>query len=62
MKYALIIIGVLLLLAGGTFALQGAGILPGSYMSGQMMWFWIGLVLVVAGAGLAFTGFRRTRG
>jgi hypothetical protein len=61
MKYVLIIVGVLLLLAGGTFALQGAGILPGSYMSGQAMWLWIGLGMVVVGVGALIAGLRVQR-
>ena len=47
MRAALVIVGVLVLLAGGVFAGQGLGFIPGSFMTGDMKWFWIGLALVV---------------
>jgi hypothetical protein len=43
-------LGVLATLAGATFFMQGIGILPGSYMTGDPMWAWIGGALVVGGA------------
>src|SRR4051794_9940553 len=36
MRLVLLVVGVLLVLAGSVWALQGVGILPGSMMSGQM--------------------------
>ena len=51
--------GLLAVLAGSVFALQGAGILPGSYMTGDRLWLVIGAGLVVVGAGLATWGWRR---
>ena len=54
MKIALSIVGVLLILAGGLWFLQGISVLPGSLMSGQIQWavygglaFLIGIVLLV---------------
>lgn len=32
------IIGIILILAGGTFLLQGINVLPGSYMTGEPQW------------------------
>lgn len=46
-----------MLLAGAVFAGQGLGYIPGSVMTGDMKWFWIGSVMVVVGLGLGFFGF-----
>ncbi len=54
------VIAVLVILVGGVFAGQGLGYIPGSFMTGDIHWFWIGGVMVVAGlALLAFTFIRR---
>ena len=37
------ILGVLAILVGTVWMLQGIGVLPGSFMTGQMVWFWTGL-------------------
>jgi hypothetical protein len=52
MRTFLTIVGVLAILAGGTFFLQGIGVLPGSYMTGDPTWAWIGGGLVIGGIGL----------
>ena len=53
-------IGVLVLLVGAVFAGQGLGYIRGSFMTGDMHWFWIGGAMVVAGlAILAATFVRR---
>ena len=53
-------IGVLVVLVGAVFAGQGLGYVPGSFMTGDMHWFWIGGAMVVAGlAILAATFVRR---
>jgi len=54
MKIGAIVVAVLLILAGGTFAGQGLGYIPGSFMTGDVHWFWIGGALVVVG--LVFGG------
>jgi len=54
MKTGAIVVAVLLILAGGTFAGQGLGYIPGSFMTGDVHWFWIGGALVVVG--LVFGG------
>jgi hypothetical protein len=61
MKYGLLGVGALLLLAGLTFTLQGAGVLPGSFMTGQAMWFWIGLTCLVIGIVAVVVGMRAGR-
>lgn len=50
MKWALLVgVGLLLLLAGVIFGLQGAGVIGGSTMSGSTLWAVIGPVIAIAG-------------
>ena len=49
MRTGLAIVGALILLAGAVFAGQGLGYIPGSYMTGDIKWFWIGSAMVVVG-------------
>jgi len=58
MRSGIIAIGALMILAGGVFAGQGLGYIPGSFMTGEMTWFWIGSVLVVAGLAIGLAGLR----
>jgi hypothetical protein len=52
-------VGALVLLVGAVFAGQGLGYIPGSIMTGDIKWFWIGGAMVVIGlAVLAFTFLR----
>ena len=53
------VLGVLVLLMGAVFAGQGLGYIPGSVMTGDIKWFWIGSVMVVVGLVLGFFGFMR---
>jgi hypothetical protein len=53
-----LLVGVLLVLAGAVWALQGAGILPGSVMTGQSFWLVAGIVAVIIGIGLVVAGLR----
>jgi hypothetical protein len=48
-RIGLIVLAVFVVLIGGVFAGQGLGYIPGSIMTGDMKWFWIGSVMVVAG-------------
>jgi hypothetical protein len=48
-----IVVAVLVVLAGAVFAGQGLGYIPGSVMTGDMRWFWIGGAMVLGGLGLA---------
>lgn len=43
------IVGVVLVLLGGLWTLQGANVLGGSVMSGQSQWLYIGLAALVVG-------------
>jgi hypothetical protein len=59
MRIALTILGILLLLAGGIWFLQGINLLPGSFMTGQMQWAVYGAILMVAGIGCLVAAKRR---
>jgi LPXTG-motif cell wall-anchored protein len=59
MGNVLIGLGVLLILGGIVWLLQGLGVLPGSVMSGQSFWAWAGLFAILAGGLLAYFGYRR---
>jgi len=60
MKRVLLVgVGVLLALAGVIFALQGAGVIGGSAMSGVTVWAVIGPVIAVAGLAMVAVGLRR---
>ena len=52
MRVALLVVGLLVLLTGAVFAGQGLGYIPGSVMTGDMKWFWIGGAMVVVGLAL----------
>ena len=60
MKRALLVgVGLLLMLAGVIFALQGTGVIGGSAMSGVTIWAVAGPVIAVVGLGVAVVGLRR---
>ncbi len=54
--------GALLLLVGGTWFLQGIGILPGSFMTGQAKWAVYGGIAAASGLALLITANRRRMG
>jgi hypothetical protein len=58
-KIVLSIIGILLILAGGVWFLQGINILPGSFMTGQIQWVVYGAIAVIVGIGLLVVANRR---
>jgi hypothetical protein len=58
MRITLNVLGVLLLLIGGVWFLQGINILPGSFMTGQTKWAVYGGLLLIAGIGLLITANR----
>jgi len=59
MKLVLTIAGVLMVLMGGVWILQGINILPGSFMTGQMQWAVYGCILALAGIGVIVWARRR---
>lgn len=56
-----IVLGVIALVTGGVWIGQGLNLIPGSFMTGNRMWFYIGLVLAVVGIVLLVVGFTRRR-
>jgi hypothetical protein len=58
MRYVLLIAGGLMILMGGIWLLQGIGILPGSFMTGQMFWAVMGAAFLAVGGLVILTGFR----
>ena len=61
MKVFVIALAVLVLLIGGVFAGQGLGYIPGSFMTGDIHWFWIGGGMIVAGLALGAIALRPKR-
>jgi hypothetical protein len=52
MKTVLITTGILLLITGGIFFLQGINVLPGSFMTGDPLWAINGGIMIIGAAGL----------
>jgi hypothetical protein len=59
MRIGSLILGAIAILAGAVWILQGAGVIPGSFMTGQRMWLIIGIVVAIVGLALAYNGIRR---
>ena len=59
MRIILNIVGVLCLLMGGVWFLQGINILPGSFMTGQVKWAIYGALFVCIGLGALVVANRR---
>ena len=57
MKTAMAAIGAALVVTGVVWILQGIGTLKGSFMTGQVLWAWMGAVAVLAGLPLLARGF-----
>ena len=60
-RIALITIGVIAVIMGGVFAGQGMNLIPGSFMTGNRMWLFIGLIVAVVGIILMVLGLRQPR-
>jgi hypothetical protein len=52
------IVGVVLLAVGLVWVLQGLGAIGGSFMSGQKLWFAIGLLVGIGGVTALVSGVR----
>jgi len=48
--------GLICLLAGGVWALQGAGLIGGSMMTGQTLWIVVGTLVALVGIVLIYRG------
>ncbi len=53
--------GVVLTIAGVIWALQGFGVIGGSFMSGNSVWAIIGPVVAAIGLAIIVLGVRRAR-
>ena len=58
MRNGLIVVGVLLLLVGLVWVGQGLGYIKGSFMTGEVKWFWIGVGMIAAGVVLGVGALR----
>ena len=59
MRSGLVVLGVVVLLVGLVWIGQGLGYIKGSFMTGDMKWFWIGVGMVVVGVVLGAFSLRR---
>jgi len=59
MRIALYTAGVLCILVGGVWFLQGVNVIPGSFMTGQTKWAVYGAVIVVIGVAFVIAASRR---
>jgi hypothetical protein len=58
-RIGVVVVAALVLLAGAVFAGQGLGYIPGSFMTGDIHWFWIGSGMIVAGLALGAAALLR---
>ena len=58
MNKALLLAGVLLDLTGVVWILQGFNVLPGSFMTGQMIWSYIGIAVSMIGSVVIWIAVR----
>ena len=61
-RSAALVIGVLMVLVGGLWTLQGLGYVGGSAMSGSTTWAVIGPAVAGLGVGLVIAVLQRRRG
>ena len=62
MKWVFLVVGVLLVLTGILWTLQGLDVIGGSAMSGVTTWAVIGPIVAVIGLVLTVVGARRKAG
>ena len=61
MKIILTILGVLLVILGGIWILQGISVLPGSFMTGQIRWAIYGAIAAIVGVVLIVLASKRKK-
>ncbi len=61
-RIALIVVGVIAIGIGLVWIGQGLGYIPGSVMTGDRLWFNIGLIVGLVGIVVLALGIRRPRG
>jgi hypothetical protein len=55
----LLFLGTILIVIGVIWIFQGAGMLKGSFMTGQTFWLWMGVAAALVGVALLARGLRR---
>ena len=60
MRPLLVVVGIILFLTGAAWALQGAYVLPATFMRGPE-WIAIGSAVAILGLVIALFGFRKPR-
>lgn len=58
-SWLFIVLGVLLILVGGVWTLQGLDVMGGSAMSGVTIWAIVGPIVVILGLWVLWRGLRR---
>ena len=58
-RIVLVIIGVIAIIVGFVFAGQGLNLIPGSSMTGDRTWLYVGVILAIVGIVLVVLGLRR---
>jgi hypothetical protein len=58
MRASAIVLGVILVLIGVVWIGQGLGYVQGSFMTGAMVWAWIGAATAVVGAAIISLSLR----
>jgi hypothetical protein len=58
MRWIVRVTGIVLVLLGSVWTLQGINLLRGSFMTGQPFWATLGVVLLVVGVVLCVFGWR----
>jgi hypothetical protein len=61
MRAVLLIVGILLIVAGAVWTVQGVGTLKGSFMTGSRTWMWVGIACVCAGIIVVLASFVANR-
>ena len=61
MKWVFYVVGVLLVLMGAVWALQGINVIPVGFMAGHFQYTIFGLILAAAGIGLLMLTNRRSK-
>jgi len=61
MNRVLVVVGLIVVVVGAIFAGQGANLIPGSSMTGDRTWLYIGAVMAVVGIILIVLGRRRPK-
>ena len=58
-RIVLVIIGVIAIIVGFVFAGQGLNLIPGSSMTGDRTWLYVGVIVAIVGIVLVVLGLRR---